>query len=394
LFLLQGRIIIKFMNLDTKALLERNVAEIIEKEHLQAVLRSGKKLRIKFGADPTAPDLHLGTAVALRKLKEFQNAGHKVVFIIGDFTAKIGDPTGRSQSRPMLSEKEIKANAKTYFQQAGKILNVKKAEIRYNSEWFNKKKLADLILLAGKFSLNRILERNDFEKRLKSNTEIFSHEILYPMLQAYDSVEIKADVEIGGTDQKFNMLAGRDLQRHLGLPQQDVITLPLLVGLDGVKKMSKSYGNYIGITEAPNAMFGKIMSIPDALIDQYYELCTDEKREISDPREAKLELGKIIVGLYHGAKAGEKAKQEFIRVFSKHEMPSETQSLKLKAKSLSLVELLIKAKMAASKSEARRLIEQGGVKINNEKQTDPNKIIKIEKEALLQVGKHRFLKLT
>lgn len=374
-------------------LLNRGVEEVIEREHLLAALKSGQKLRVKFGADPTAPDLHLGTAVALRKLKEFQDAGHKVVFVIGDFTAKIGDPSGKSQTRPMLSDAEIKQNAKTYFQQAGKILDVRKTEIRYNSEWFKKMSLAEVIDLASKFTLQRILERDDFEKRLKAGVEIRSHEDLYPMMQAYDSVMVKADVEIGGTDQKFNMLAGRDLQRHLGLPEQDVITLPILVGLDGVKKMSKSYGNYIGITETPKDMFGKIMSVPDELLDRYYELCTDEKRTANDPREAKLKLGEIIVGMYHGPKAGEKARDEFIRVFSRHEAPSEVKSYKLKTKSLSLMDLLLETGLAVSRSEARRLIEQGGVKIDEEKQIDPNKIIKIEKETLLQVGRHRFLKI-
>ena len=384
--------------MDIQNLLERGVAEVIEKEHLQAVLKSGKKLRIKFGADPTAPDLHLGTAVALQKLKAFQDAGHKVVFIIGDFTAKIGDPSEKSKTRPMLSEKEIKANAKTYFKQVGKILDIKKAEIRYNSEWFKKEGWAEVINLTSKFSLHRILERDDFEKRVKGELEINVHELLYPIMQAYDSVMVKADVEIGGTDQKFNMLAGRDLQRHLGLPEQDVILLPLLVGLDGVKKMSKSYGNYIGITEKPNDMFGKIMSVPDELIGKYYELCTDVKRAIQDPREAKLKLGEIIVGMYHGVKAGEKAKTEFIRVFSRHELPQEIDSVKMSAegrRSISIIDLLLEFKLASSRSEARRLIEQRGIKINNETQIDPNSSIKLEhgQNILIQVGKRKFVRI-
>lgn len=381
------------MKPNLEKLLIHGVSEVIEKNHLEKVLQGGKKLRVKFGADPTAPDLHLGTAVALRKLKEFQDAGHKVVFIIGDFTAQIGDPSEKSKTRPMLSEAEIKANAKTYFQQVGKILDVKKAEIRYNSEWFKKQGFADVIKLASKFTIQRLLERDDFEKRMEGGAEVYAHEILYPMMQAYDSVMVKADVEIGGTDQKFNMLAGRDLQRHLGLPEQDVVFLPLLRGLDGVKKMSKSLGNYIGLTEAPDVMFGKIMSVPDELINEYYELCTDEKRSNNDPREAKLKLGKIIVGMYHGKSAAEKAEQEFIRVFSRHEAPTEVESIKLKVKNINLIDLLLETNMAASKGEARRLIEQGGVKINDEKQSDSNKVIKLDKELLLQVGKKRFLKV-
>jgi tyrosyl-tRNA synthetase len=381
------------MNSDIKTLLERGVVEVIEKDHLEKELKSGKKLRIKYGADPTAPDLHLGHAAALRKLKEFQDLGHKIIFIIGDYTAQIGDPSGRSKARPMLSEKEVKANAKTYFQQVGKILDAKKIEIHYNSEWFRKINLASLIKLMAKFTVQRILERDDFSKRLKDGAEIYSHEILYPIMQAYDSVMVKADVELGGADQKFNMLTGRDLQRHLALPEQDVITVPLLIGTDGAKKMSKSLGNYIGITEDPNSMFGKIMSVKDELIDQYFELCTDKKRTEEDPREAKLELARTIVEAYHGKKAAQKSEEEFIRVVSNKEAPSEVESYKLKFKSISLVDLLIEAKMASSKSEGRRLVEQGGVRIDGERQSDPAKMIDLKKEILLQAGKRKFLKV-
>lgn len=378
---------------DVKILLERGVVEVIERNHLEKALESGKKLRIKYGADPTAPDLHLGHAAALRKLKEFQDLGHKIVFIIGDYTAQIGDPSGRSKARPMLSEKEVKANAKTYFQQVGKILDAKKIEIRYNGEWFRKMNLAVLIKLMAKFTVQRILERDDFSKRLRDGTEIYSHEILYPIMQAHDSVMVEADVELGGADQKFNMLAGRDLQRHLGLPEQDVITIPLLIGTDGVKKMSKSLGNYIGITENPEVMFGKIMSIKDELIDQYFDLCTDKKRTIENPREAKLELARTIVAMYHGEKSAKEAEEEFIRVVSNKEAPTKVENFELKAKSLPLVDLLVEAKLASSKSEARRLVEQGGVKINEEKQADPNQMVDLKKEVLLRVGKRKFLKV-
>ncbi len=379
--------------MDSEKLLSRGVEDVIVREHLSAALKSGKPLRIKFGADPTAPDLHLGHAVVLRKLREFQDAGHEVVLIIGDYTAKIGDPSGRSKTRPPLTDKEIKVNAKTYFKQAGKILNLRKAEVYYNSKWLKKMRFAEVITLMGKFTAQRILERDDFTKRIKDGVEVYMHELVYPMMQAYDSVMVKADVEVGGTDQRFNMLTGRDLQRHMGLPEQDVITFPLLVGTDGEKKMSKSLGNYIGITEQPEMMFGKVMSIPDNLIDQYYKLCTDQERTIADPREAKLRLAELIVSQYHGGKAGVSAKEEFIRVVSEGGRPSEIQSLKLKAESYVLVDLLVEAGMATSKSEARRLTEQGGVRINDQKKTDPNEVIQISGEVILQAGKRNFLRL-
>lgn len=380
------------MKSDIKKLLETGVSEVIVKEHLEESLKSGKKLRIKFGADPTSSDLHLGHAVALIKLREFQDAGHQIVFIIGDYTARIGDPTGRSKARPQLSEKEIEQNAETYFAQVSKILDIKKIEIRYNSEWFDKEP-GWALQLTRLFTAQRILERDDFTKRIKEGTEVFVSEMLYPIMQAYDSVKISADVELGGTDQKFNMLAGRDIQRHMGLPEQDVITVPLLVGLDGVHKMSKSLGNYIGITEEPNSMFGKIMSIPDALIDSYYELLVGGRSATHDPRDSKLELGQIIVDMFHGKGEGKKAQNEFIRVFSKKEAPKDVPEIELGKDSLSLIELLIETGLTKSKSEARRLIEQGGVKVDDEKQTDPAAIIDLKKSQLLQVGPKKFLRV-
>ena len=373
--------------MDENKLLSRGVEEVIVKEYLEQALKSGKKFRIKFGADPTAPDLHLGHAVVLRKLRQFQDLGHTIVFLIGDYTAKIGDPAGRSRVRPTLNDAEIKANAKTYFKQVGKILDVRKAEIRHNSEWYKKKKLDFLLDLLSKFTAQRILERDDFTKRLKGGMEIFMHELIYPMLQAYDSVELKADLEIGGADQKFNMLAGRDLQRHLGMAEQGVITTPLLIGTDGQKKMSKSVGNHIGIAERPNDMFGKIMGISDELIDSYYKLCTDEDRKINDPREAKLELGRIIVGMYHGEKAGQAAKEEFIRVFSKGGIPAERPKHKEVA-GMSIVDGIVKAGVASSKSEARRLVEQGGVEINGKKAANPKEVA--PPGATIRVGRHYF----
>ncbi len=368
-------------------LLSRGVEDVIVKEHLAVALASGKKLRIKFGADPTAPDLHLGHAVVLRKLKEFQDAGHQVVLIIGDYTAKSGDPSGRSKTRPQLTDKEIKVNAKTYFKQVGKVLNMRKTEVRYNSEWFKKMKLADLLQLMAKFTTQRILERDDFAKRIKDGVEVYTHEQVYPMMQAYDSVVIKADVEVGGTDQRFNMLAGRDLQRHMGLPEQDVLTIPLLVGTDGEKKMSKSLGNYIGITEAPEMMFGKVMSIPDKLIEQYYKLCTEQERTLPDPREAKLRLAKLIVTQYHSEKEAEKAEQEFIRVVSHGEVPADRPKRKDLA-GMPWSDGLVKSGIVASKSEARRLIEQNGVSVNGNPVNDANG--SIPPGATVKVGKRHY----
>ena len=379
-------------------LLTRGVAEVIEKEHLATALHSGRKLRVKFGIDPTAPDLHLGHTVPLRKLRQFQDAGHKAVLIIGDFTARIGDPSGRDKTRPQLSDKEIKQNLKTYLAQAKKVLDLKKTEIHNNSEWF--KNDGKLILeLMGNMSMERVMERDDFEKRIQAGQEVTMLEALYPILQGYDSVAIRADLEIGGQDQKFNLLMGRRLQRKYGQSEQDVIMLPLLEGTDGVQKMSKSLGNYIGLEEKPEIMFGKIMSVPDKLILKYAELLTDlpldkmSAKTKSDPRAAKMELSRTLVAMYHGKSAAKKAEEEFVRVVSKKELPQKIATLTLDPKPLTLVELLVKAKLASSKSEARRLIQQGGVKINEEKQSDPNKVISLEKEALLQAGKRKYLKI-
>lgn len=379
---------------EVEKILSRGVEEAIVKEHLEAALRSGKKLRVKFGIDPTVPDLHLGHTVPLRKLRQFQEAGHQAVLIIGDFTALIGDPSGRAEARRPLTEKEVKQNLKKYLKQAGKIIDLKKTEVYYNSKWY-KKNAALILELMGRESVQRVLERDDFQKRLKEGREIMILEEVYPLLQGYDSVMVKADVEIGGTDQKFNLLMGRRLQRAYGLSEQDIVTLPLLEGTDGVKKMSKSAGNYIGLDAEPNDMFGKIMRIPDNLIDKYFTLLTDDNPPAGgrDPREAKLALAKIIVGMYHGQKAGEKAKEEFIKVFSQHQKPENMPSYKLSVKSYKLVDLLVETGMVFSKSEARRLIEQGAVRLNDEKKSDPNEQITIDKEIVVQIGKRQFLRL-
>lgn len=380
-------------------LLTRGVVEVIEQEHLTTRLAKGEKLRVKFGIDPTAPDLHLGHTVPLRKLRKFQDAGHQAVMIIGDFTARIGDPSGKDKTRPQLTEKDIKKNLKSYLDQARKVLNIKKLEIHYNGDWFTKN--PELLLqLMSKMSIERLLERDDFQKRIKAGQDVTMLETLYPILQGYDSVAVKADLEIGGNDQKFNLLMGRRIQRKYDMAEQDVLTLPLLEGTDGVHKMSKSLGNYIGLTESPETMFGKVMSIPDELTAKYTELLTDldvsemEYLVKSNPRSAKMKLAKEIVKMYHDEKSATTAEEEFVRVVSNKEAPSEIESQKLKVKSLALVDLLMETKMAVSKSEARRLIEQGGVKINEEKQSDPMKTVELGKEILLQVGKRKFLKVS
>lgn len=392
------------MNKVPFSLLSRNVEEVIIRSHLEKQLLSGKKLRIKLGADPTAPDLHLGHSVVLWKLREFQDLGHTVIFIIGDYTAKIGDPSGRLKARPVLSDFEIKKNAQTYFEQVRKIIDLKKAEIQFNSQWLSKLDFGEIIKLCGKFSLWRILERDDFEKRKKEKKELWVHEILYPIVQAYDSVAVKADVEIGGTDQKFNMLAGRDLQKKLGLPEQDVITCPLLIGLDGKKKMSKSLGNYIGLNDEPKEMFGKIMSLPDDLILPYFKLATrlpekeiaeieKEKNQGVNPRDLKIRLGKEIVSLYYGKKAAEVAAEEFILVFSKRKLPRQMKEVRILHNKLSLLDLVLATKLANSKSAARRLILQGGIKIDGVQEREWQKEIKIKSGMVLQAGKRRFLKI-
>lgn len=381
----------------------RGIVETIDEKSLKSRLQNGK-LRIKMGFDPTRPDIHLGHAVGLRKLKELQDDGHKIIFLIGDYTAKIGDPSGRNTTRPVLTDLEIKENAKTYFDQVSKILDVKKAEICYNSEWYKKMSFSDILQLLGKFTVAQIIERDDFEKRLKGGIDIGMHEVMYPIMQAYDSVMLKADVEFGGSDQKFNMLAGRDLQKKMGQAPQDIVMVKLLVGTEGKEKMSKSLNNYIGITEDPNIAFGKIMSIPDSAILEYFELVTDLSDEkiqtISDqlksdanPRDLKMELAYEIVCLYHGEKSASQAKAEFIQVFSKKELPTEIPEIKLTPGNYDLSLLLANLQAVASSSEARRLIEQGGIKIDDVKITDPKAIIGVSAGMIVQVGKKRFFRI-
>lgn len=386
-------------------LLGRGVEEVIVREHLESALREGKPLRIKLGADPTAPDLHLGHAVVLRKLREFQELGHTIVFIIGDYTGLVGDPSGKSKTRPQLDAKTVAKNAKTFFAQAGKVLDLKKTEVRYNSEWFKKMGFADILKLTANFTVQRILERDDFTKRIKEGTEVAMHELLYPMMQAYDSVQIKASVEIGGTDQKFNMLAGRELQKKTGMAPQNVITCPLLLGTDGEKKMSKSLGNYIGLMDAPADMFGKAMSLPDKLIIHYFELATDlEEGEVAgiknklqsgeNPKNLKARLAREIVRLYHGEKAAKEAEDAFDRVFSKKETPTDLPEARIGKSNINILDLLLETKLVSSKSEARRVVEQGGVKVDGKVVSDISANVEIKKDgALIQKGKKTFLKV-
>ncbi|MBQ2219229.1 MAG: tyrosine--tRNA ligase [Elusimicrobia bacterium] len=380
---------------DALSLIRRGTNEIISEEELAKKLASGKKLRIKLGVDPTAPDLHLGHSVIINKLKVFQDLGHQIVFLIGDFTARIGDPSGRSATRPMMTEEQIMKNIKTYQDQVFKILDREKTEVVFNSKWLNALGIEGLLKLASKHTVAQMLVRDDFEKRFKADIPISIVEFMYPLLQAYDSVALQADVELGGNDQKFNLLLGRDMQRDAGQEPQVVITMPLLVGTDGVKKMSKSYNNYIALNDKPQDMFGKLMSISDELMMFYYELLTQENLdEIKQmhPKEAKMKLGSIIVERYWGKEAAENAKTEFNKIFANKDLPTEIEEFKCDKDKIKLSELLFVSKMVASKNEARRLIEQGGAKVDNEKVTADTEI-EIKNGMILQAGKRKFKKI-
>ena len=382
------------------AALARGATEIISPAELAAKLALGRPLRIKLGADPTAPDLHLGHSLVLRKLREFQDAGHTVIFLVGDFTAMIGDPTGRSETRKPLSRDEIERNANTYRDQVFKILDREGTEVRFNSEWMNGLDVAELIKIAATLSVARLLERDDFEKRLAAEEPLFLHELLYPVIQGYDSVALKADLEIGGTDQKFNMLVGRDLQRHFGQTPQAVITMPLLEGLDGVRKMSKSLGNYVGLTEKPEDMYGKLMSAPDKLMVRYYELLTnatpDEiaavKSGAMHPMEAKKRLARTIVTEYHGAPAATRAEEYFESKHQRREVPANAQVYRI-AEELWICELMKQLQFTTSTSEARRLVSQGAVRVDGRTITDVNFRFVPGEHKVLEVGKRRVARI-
>lgn len=387
--------------------LVRGCEEVLVEAELVAKLKKGKPLRIKAGFDPTAPDLHLGHTVLINKMRQFQDAGHQILFLIGDFTGMIGDPTGKSATRPALTAEQVQQNAVTYQEQIFKILDPDKTEVMFNSTWMNQLGSAGLIQLAAKHTVARMLERDDFTKRYKSGQPIAIHEFLYPLVQGYDSVAMKADVELGGTDQKFNLLVGRELQRHYGQEQQVVMTMPLLEGLDGVNKMSKSLGNYIGITDAPNEMFGKIMSISDELMWRYFELLsfrplTELKRFKQDveqganPRDLKFLLAEELIARFHSQAAAVGAREDFIARFQKGAMPDEMDEISLVAEGsgMPIASLLKAAGLIGSTSDALRMIQQGGVKIDGIKVEDRNLLIEKGITAVFQVGKRKFAKIT
>jgi len=393
--------------MELEQILNRAVVEIIVREELIARLKEGRPLRLKQGFDPTRPDIHLGHAVGLRKLRQFQQLGHKVVLIVGDWTAQIGDPSGQSATRTMLSAEEVQANARTYMEQFFKIVDKERTEVYWQSEWYAKFGLADVIALTSRFTVAQMLAREDFAKRYAAGNPITITELLYPLMQAYDSVMVQADVEFGGTDQKFNCLVGRELQGMVGQRPQDVLLVPILVGTDGVNRMSKSLGNYIGITEPPDQMYGKVMSLPDHVMIDYFTLVTDVPEEeiaafrtmLSDPsfnpKSLKQRLARDIVSQFHGAEAARRAEEEFVRIFEKRELPSEIPVVLLSrdwfAKPVFPADLLVESKLAASRAEARRLVAQGGVKFEGLRLPDEPFILL--PGGTLQVGRRRFVRL-
>lgn len=390
-------------------LIKRGAAEIIPEEELvkklQRSLNENKPLNIKLGCDPSRPDLHIGHSVVLRKLAQFQSLGHQAILIIGDFTGMIGDPSGRNTTRPALTLDETRLNGQSYFEQASKILDKEKTRIVYNSDWLSKMNFEDVIKLASKYTVARMIERDDFTKRFRSGEPISLHELLYPLAQAMDSVAINSDVELGGTDQKFNLLVGRDIQREFGVEPQVILTMPLLVGTDGVEKMSKSYDNYIGISDTPKEIYGRTLSIPDNLIYNYYKLATDvsnlELAEIKkqlenpsvNPRDLKRKLARTIVKMYHNEQAAIEAEEEFDRIFVKKEIPDEIPEYKIQQNQMGILDLIVQVNFAPSKAEAKRLVMQGGVSIDGKKIIDVNTVIRIKNNLILKVGKRKFIKI-
>ena len=398
-----------FINTDKQIdMIQQGVEEIIPIDELKHKLDKGQKsnkpLTVKLGCDPSRPDLHIGHAVVLRKLRQFQDLGHKAVLVIGDFTAMIGDPSGRNKTRPQLTLEEAKSNAESYIEQAKIILDINSLKICNNAQWLNTMNFSDVVGLASKYTVARMMERDDFEKRYKSEIPITIHEFLYPLAQAMDSVHLKADIEIGGTDQKFNLLVGRDIQREFGQDPQIILTVPLMEGTDGVEKMSKSYDNHIGLTDSYDEMYGKTLSIPDNMIEKYFLLGAnaDEKKmkEIknslndgkTNPRDIKRELARKIVAIYHSDVLAKKAETNFDKIFIGKEVPDNIPEVKLDKDEL-LVDIIASNKLVSSKSEARRLIDQGAVKIDDEKCLDRDQIINKGKSIIIKVGKRRFLKI-
>ncbi len=392
-------------------LIKRGASEIIPEDELirklEKSLKENSPLKIKLGCDPTRPDLHIGHSVVLRKLAQFQQLGHQSILIIGDFTGMIGDPSGRNTTRPPLTLEQSRINGQSYFEQASKILNREKTKIVYNSEWLSRMSFEDVIKLSAKYTVARMLERDDFTKRFKAGEPISMHELLYPLAQAMDSVAIQSDVELGGTDQKFNLLVGRDIQREFGIEPQIILTMPLLVGTDGIEKMSKSYGNYIGISDEPKDIYGKTLSIPDNLIYTYFELATNVSNAklsevnkllndgITNPRNVKRDLAKKLVAMYYDSEAALNAEKEFDNIFVNKGLPDEVEEFSINntIKEINILDLIAKVNFASSKQEARRLVQQGGVTIDGEKVSDINAVIKIDKEKILKVGKRKFVKI-
>ncbi len=374
------------------------------KKKLEAALSKNKPLRVKYGADPSAPDLHFGHTVPLRKLRQFQDLGHLVVFIIGDFTARIGDPSHKSDTRPMLSEEQIKQNALTYQEQVFKILDRSKTEVRYNSEWLAKMTAGDFLTLASKYTVARLLERDDFSKRYKEGRPIALVEFMYPLLQGWDSVVIKSDIEIGGTDQTFNLLVGRELQSREGQPSQIVMTLPIIEGTDGIQKMSKSLANHIGVMDSPREMFGKIMSISDNLIEKYYrylsalpktdlEIIIKEMKSGANPRDIKARLGERMVELFHSKQDAQDAHREFNEIFKNKGLPEEIPEVVSTQSEMDIVSVLMLAQLVPSKSEAKRMLEAGAVKIEQEKVSDLKQVVNLTKPVVIQCGKRKFARI-
>ena len=391
--------------------IRRGVSEIIPEDDLarkiEKSIKTQKPLLTKLGCDPSRPDLHLGHSVVLRKLRQFQDLGHQATLIVGDFTGMIGDPSGRSKTRPPLTIEETRKNGQTYFEQATKILSTKKIQMLYNSEWLGKMSFSDVIMLGSKYTVARMLERDDFEKRYKAGEPISIHEMLYPLAQAMDSVAIRADVELGGTDQKFNLLVGRDIQREYGLEPQVAITMPILAGTDGVEKMSKSLDNYIGISESPKQIYGKTLSIPDTLIFDYFVFTTNVpgeelgkiRKSLDDkslnPRDLKRRLARTLVTMYHDEHSARAAEEEFDRVFVKKDLPDEVPEFQFPAGNggIGILRLLTETKLASSNSEARRMIEQGGVTVDGERISDYNAEIQFTGSVIIKVGKRRFMRV-
>ncbi|MEO0238572.1 MAG: tyrosine--tRNA ligase [candidate division WOR-3 bacterium] len=379
-----------------------NTIDLLPEEELIEKLKTGRPLRIKYGADPSRPDLHLGHYVCLKKLKDLQDLGHHIIFIVGDFTAMIGDPSGRSKTRPRLSREEVQENSRTYFEQVFKVLDPEKTEIRYNSEWLSKLTAIDIIELSATYTVSRMLERDDFKERFKNNVPISIHEFLYPLFQAYDSVAIKADIEVGGTDQKFNFLVGREVQKAYGLEPQVILTVPILEGTDGKLKMSKSYDNYIGLTEPPSEMFGKVMSIPDELVLKYYRLVLYyddqqmkevEKKMRENPRECKADLAEKIVEIFWGNSEAKRAREEFDRVFKLREAPDEIPEFRIPQDGMPILEILAQSGIVSSKSEVRRLVAQRAVKIGNRVVESEFEVVKPDGNIVIKVGKRKFLRV-